>query len=227
MNWMKLNNKKLMNSCLIGYRNRTKYWLLVMMMVGLSANLVLPVQAQTEPGMTTTHLSLTGFLLPPTCVLSVNGMSGGTYSINYEKPYRASQFKDGASLEETRRTLKFTLSGCNHAPLKGDGSQIRKQPTLFVSGEKDTDSNNPYLFGSSLSDAKWVGMLLSKEGGVNSGLVEVKSGKEEPVRFDFEPNLDNNDGQSMTFSAVIAGDKGHRVVGGSLFVVIHFEFEYA
>ncbi|MBS9440276.1 hypothetical protein EAE89_00545 [Photorhabdus heterorhabditis] len=223
---MKMNNKKRMNSCLIGYRNRTKSLLLVMIMVGLSANLVLPVQAQTGPYETTANFSLTGFLLPPTCVLSVNGMSGGTYSINYEKPYRASQFKDGASLEETRRTLKFTLSGCNQAPLKGDGTQIRKQPTLFVWGNKDTDSNNPYLFRTIGSNAKWVGMLLSKEGGVNPGLVEVKSILD-PVRFDFEPNLDNNDGQSMTFSAVMAGDKGHRVVGGVLIAIIHFEFEYS
>ncbi|KER04296.1 hypothetical protein MEG1DRAFT_01066 [Photorhabdus temperata subsp. temperata Meg1] len=221
-----MNNKKLMNSCLIGYRNRTKYLLLVMIMVGLSVNLVLPVQAQTQPHDTTAHFSLDGFLLPPTCVLSVNGMSGGKYSINYEKPYRASQFKDGVSLEETRKTLKFTLSGCNQAPLKGDGTQIRKQPTLFVWGNKDTDSNNLYLFWMPGSTAKWVGILLSKEGGVNQGPVKVKS-VEDPVRFDFEPNLDKDDGQSMTFSVVMAGDKEHRVIGGELLVSIHFEFEYS
>ncbi|WP_387466105.1 hypothetical protein [Photorhabdus sp. RM323S] len=226
---MKMNNKKFMSSCFIGYRNRTKYLLLVMMMVGLSVNLVLPVQAATDPSdrqVDTAHYVLDGFLLPPTCVLSVNGVSDGIYPMNYEKPYRASQFKDGASLEETRRTLTFTLSGCNPAPLKGDGSQIRKQPTLLVSGPKDPDSNNPYLFWAPVSSAKWVGFLLTKEGGVNPVSVAVKSNVD-PARFDFEPNRDKNDGQTMTFSVVIAGDKGHRVVGGDLLTKIHFEFEYS
>uniref|UniRef100_UPI0036D7F5FC hypothetical protein n=1 Tax=Photorhabdus sp. RM322S TaxID=3342825 RepID=UPI0036D7F5FC len=220
-----MNNKKLMNSCFIGYRNGTKYLLLAMMMVGLSVNLVLPVQAVPQPQDKTAHFALDGFVLSPTCMLSVNGMSGGRYSINYEKPYKASQLKDGISLEETRRTLKFTLSGCNSV-VKEDGSQIRKQPTLFVWGGKDTDSNNPYLFWDEISSAKWVGFLLKKEGGVNPGLVEVKS-VEDPVRFNFEPNLAKNDGQSMTFSVVMAGDKGHRMIGGSLTASIHFEFEYS
>ncbi|WP_445373612.1 hypothetical protein ACSLVK_13295 [Photorhabdus tasmaniensis] len=226
---MKMNNKKFMSSCFIGYRNRTKYLLLVMMMVGLSVNLVLPVQAAIDPRDPqdkTANYTLHGFLLPPTCVLSVNGVSDGIYPMNYEKPYRASQFKDGASLEETRRTLTFTLSGCNPAPLKGDGTQIRKQPTLFVWGQKVRDSNNLYLFGDGSSDARWVGFRLTKEGGVNPVPVAVKS-IVDPARFDFEPNLDKNDGQTMTFSMVLAGDKGHRVVGGDLYISIHFEFEYS
>ncbi|NHB88200.1 hypothetical protein C5471_10955 [Photorhabdus tasmaniensis] len=227
---MKMNNKKFMSSCFIGYRNRTKYLLLVMMMVGLSVNLVLPVQAAIDPRDPqdkTAHYTLNGFLLPPTCVLSVNGVSDGNYPINYEKPYRASQFKDGASLEETRRTLTFTLSGCNQAPLKGDGSQIRKQPTLLVWGDRDPDSNDSYLFWAwGATDSKWIGVRLSKEGGANSGLVKAQS-LLDPVRFDFEPNRDKNDGQTMTFSVVLAGDKGHRAVGGYLDIKIHFEFEYS
>ncbi|MBS9438310.1 type 1 fimbrial protein [Photorhabdus noenieputensis] len=218
---MKAKNNTLIKRELITCHSRTKYSLLIMVLIGwLIACVPLSVQADGKNA----EITIKGNLLPPTCALSVNGKYGGAdgYDVTMPQVY-ASQLKNSKYVESSALDLVFELSHCSPG----------QSPTLYI-WSSNFVTQDPELFMPVNNTTKGVGIRLRDLG--NQQFVKV-----EPSNKPFQVPLPSaEDGTTRTFRAYVGGlgDKNNPVTcktesnepnvlcGGEAQVTIHFEFSY-
>ncbi|WP_387690019.1 fimbrial protein [Photorhabdus sp. RM71S] len=232
---MKTKNSNLINSELMTYHSRAKYVLLFMMLIGWTIGCVttFPVQADTDTERT---INFRGMLLPPTCVLSVNGSSfAGFYNDDFAPVY-ASELRNSKYIARDPVELNFMFSDCDLGESKpafyiwSDVPAITDRE-LFMPDDSDVVNNS----------TKGVGVRLFDEG--TSKFVEVRKGTD-PYRVDLSDSVKGNggklEGTMRRFRAYVGGlgDTNNPVTcktenndtnvlcGGVADVKIHFEFVY-
>ncbi|PQQ37413.1 hypothetical protein C6H68_13685 [Photorhabdus luminescens] len=233
---MKTKNSNLINSELMAYHSRAKYVLLFMMLIGWTIGCVTTFPVQAKDPNTNRTINFRGILLPPTCVLSVNGSSfADTYSDEFAPVY-ANELRNSKYIARYPVELNFMFSDCDLGESKPafyiwSNVPAITDPELFMPDDSNVINNS----------TKGVGVRLFDEG--TSKFVEVRN-ETDPYRVDLSDSVKGNggklEGTMRRFRAYVGGlgDTNNPVTcktgsnsinvlcGGVADVKIHFEFVY-
>ncbi len=215
---MKMKNNTLIKRELITCHSRAKYLWLIMVLIGWIIGCV-ALSAQAI------EITIKGNLLPPTCVLSVNGKYGGGYGYSRNMPeVYASQLKNSKYVESSALDLEFQLSHCSPG----------QSPALYIWGSNFVTQDSELFMPADDGTTKGVGIRLQDLG--DQTFVKVK-----PSSDPFQVLLPlAKDGVTRTFRAYVGGlgdkdnpatcktesNETNRLCGGLAEVGIHFEFSY-
>ncbi|RAX12688.1 fimbrial protein [Photorhabdus bodei] len=227
---MKTKNSNLINSELMTYHSRAKYVLLFMMLIGWTIGCVttFPVQADKDTERT---IIFRGMLLPPTCVLSMNGSSFAESYNEYFAPVYASELRNSKYIARDPVELNFMFSDCDLG---------ESRPALYIWSDVPAITD-PELFMDNYSTAKGVGVRILDE--KTNKFVQVKD-EAHPYRVDLSDSVKGNggklEGAMRRFRAYVGGlgdinnpvtcktesNDTNVLCGGIANVNIHFEFVY-
>ncbi|WP_323838316.1 fimbrial protein [Photorhabdus africana] len=228
---MKTKNSNLINSELMTYHSRAKYVLLFMMLIGWTIGCVMTFPVQAKDPNTNRTINFRGMLLPPTCVLSVNGSSfAGTYMDGFAPVY-ASELRNSKYIARDPLELNFMFSDCDLGESK---------PAFYIWSDAPAITD-PELFMDDSSTAKGVGVRILDE--KTNKFVQVRK-EDDPYRVDLSDSVKGNggklEGTMRRFRAYVGGVGDEKnpatcktesndtnvLCGGIANVSIHFEFVY-
>ncbi|MCC8420424.1 MULTISPECIES: fimbrial protein [Photorhabdus] len=230
---MKTKNSNLINSELMTYHSRAKYVLLFMMLIGWTIGCVTTFPVQAKDPNTNRTINFRGMLLPPTCVLSVNGSS---FARNYEgfiDTVYASELRNSKYIARAPLELNFMFSDCDLGESK---------PAFYIWSDVPAITDRElFMPDANFNSTKGVGVRLFDEG--TNKFVEVRN-ETDPYRVDLSDSVKGNggklEGTMRRFRAYVGGlgDTNNPVTcktesndtnvlcGGAAAVKIHFEFVY-
>ncbi|AKH63506.1 MULTISPECIES: fimbrial protein [Photorhabdus] len=228
---MKTKNSNLINSELMAYHSRAKYVLLFMMLIGWTIGCVTTFPVQAKDPDTNRTINFRGMLLPPTCVLSVNGSSfAGVYDDGFAPVY-ASELRNSKYIARDPLELNFMFSDCDLGESK---------PAFYIWSDAPAITD-PELFMDGSSTAKGVGVRILDE--KTNKFVQVRD-ETDPYRVDLSDSVKGNggklEGTMRRFRAYVGGVGDEKnpatcktesndtnvLCGGIANVSIHFEFVY-
>ncbi|MCC8373028.1 hypothetical protein CKY10_04170 [Photorhabdus sp. HUG-39] len=228
---MKTKNSNLINSELMAYHSRAKYVLLFMMLIGWTIGCVTTFPVQAKDPDTNRTINFRGMLLPPTCVLSVNGSSFADFYNYYIDPVYASELRNSKYIARDPLELNFMFSDCDLGESK---------PAFYIWSDVPAITD-PELFMDGSSTAKGVGVRILDE--KTNKFVQVRN-ETDPYRVDLSDSVKGNggklEGTMRRFRAYVGGVGDEKnpatcktesndtnvLCGGVAAVKIHFEFVY-